>query len=240
MPPSEVSQPREVHTLHVQMQKVSPLPVLLDAAKDGKPRVLFGICAEPGAGKTTISEKLAKSVNAKYPGRCVVLAMDGFHLYRRQLSEGVAGRSPEESHARRGAPWTFDPAGLSARLQKIRSSPTECVPWPGFDHAVKDPEEGAVQVNPSAQVIIVEGLYLLYRESGWEALEHCFEQIWYLDTPPELCQARLLARHQSAWGISKEEAQRRINENDGINSLLVRGTKGKAHGLLDYQEEIPC
>jgi len=227
---------KETEFTHNKMSHttVDPLPILLEAAKDGKPRAIFGICAEPGAGKTTLADKIAKRVNHTFPGRCVALSMDGFHLYRSELSKGVAGRTPDESHTRRGAPWTFDPQKMATRLRTIINSPAHTVPWPTFDHAVKDPEEDAILVGPEVQVIIVEGLYLLLRESGWESLEGLFEQVWFLNTPPELCHERLLARHQSAWGISKEEAQQRIDQNDGINSLLVRASKNKSHGLLDH------
>ncbi|XP_019089401.1 PREDICTED: ATP-dependent kinase YFH7-like [Camelina sativa] len=44
--------------------------------------------------------------------------MDGFHLYRSQLD---AMEDPKEAHARRGAPWTFDPALLLNCLKKLRN-----------------------------------------------------------------------------------------------------------------------
>jgi uridine kinase len=38
---------------------------------------LIGVCGIPGAGKTYISQKIKNKIN-----NCVVIPMDGFHIYR--------------------------------------------------------------------------------------------------------------------------------------------------------------
>jgi pantothenate kinase len=43
--------------------------------------------------------------------------MDGFHLTKAQLQEMP---NPQAAFARRGAPWTFDPAALAQRLKMLR------------------------------------------------------------------------------------------------------------------------
>ena len=217
---------------------VDPLPILLAAAR-GPQRRLFGIAAEPGAGKTTLAGQLCADVNAVYPGACVALSMDGYHLRRAQLSEGVGGRSAEESHRRRGAPFTFDAAGLAAKLRAVREGfGAAPVAWPAFDHAVKDPVQNAVVVSPEARVVIVEGLYLLHRSDGFEALEGLLDATYYLATPFPLADARLLARHQEAWGISEAEARQRISENDGPNALLVRQGIPRATALVNSRDQL--
>ncbi|XVF80896.1 hypothetical protein PTKIN_Ptkin15bG0111800 [Pterospermum kingtungense] len=66
----------------------------------------------------------------------VVMPMDGFHLYRSQLD---AMENPEEAHAKRGAPWTFDPVLLLNCLKNLRNQGS--VYAPSFDHGVGDPTE---------------------------------------------------------------------------------------------------
>ena len=212
---------------------IDPLPLLLAAAR-GDQRVLIGLAAEPGAGKSTLAAQLCADVNAAHPGACVALSVDGFHLTRAQLTAGAAGRSAEESHRRRGAPWTFDPRAAAARLRAVRAAGASGarVAWPAFDHAVKDPEEDAVAIEPAARVVIVEGLYLLHRADGWEALEGLLDACYYVGTPFALADARLLARHQQAWGISEAEARQRIAENDGVNALLCRASIARAAGVV--------
>ena len=220
--------------------ELDPLPLLLAAAA-APGRSLFGLAAEPGAGKTTLAAQLCARVNAARPGSCVALSMDGFHLYRAQLAQGVAGRSPAEALARRGAPWTFDPAALAAKVRAVRAGyGAAAVGWPGFDHAVGDPEEGHVLVQPCVAVVLVEGLYLLHRGDGWGALEGLLDATWYLDTPPETAQQRLCARHQQAWGISAEEARQRIALNDGPNAELVRQGRARASGLVHCRSAQQC
>ena len=219
--------------------ELDPLPVLLAAAAAGQRR-LYGIAAEPGAGKTTLAAQLCALVNAEHPGRCAALSADGYHLYRAQLAQGVAGRSAAESLARRGTPWTFDAAALAAGLRAVRAGGGSAVGWPGFDHAVGDPEEGHVLVQPSVTVVLVEGLYLLHRGDGWGALEGLLDATWYLDTPPETAQQRLCARHQQAWGISAEEARQRIALNDGPNAELVRQGRARASGLVHCRSAQQC
>ena len=48
---------------------------------------------------------------------CVVVPMDGFHYYRRQLD---AFEDPAAAHARRGAPWTFDAEAFVACVRRVR------------------------------------------------------------------------------------------------------------------------
>ena len=72
----------------------------------------------------------------------------------------------------------------------------------------------------------------LARSQGFGALRTLFDEAWYLDTPPEESHRRLSARHQSAWGISEAEAERRIAVNDGINSVLVQRSSVLADALV--------
>jgi pantothenate kinase len=81
-------------------------------------------------------------------------------------------------------------------------------------------------------LVLVEGLYLLHRADGWEALEGLLDAVYYLDTPPQLAAQRLCQRHMAAWGISEAEALARIARNDGLNAQLVAGTRGSASALL--------
>ena len=217
-----------------------PSPLLhhflqLARSSSSSSRLILGIAGQPGSGKTTLASSLCSALCAELgPGSAAALSMDGFHLPRSTLAQGIGGHSPQEAFERRGCPWTFDPAGLAQALAAVRAGrdSNSSVAWPGFDHSVGDPEHGAVSVPPSAVLVLVEGLYLLHRADGWEALEGLLDAVYYLDTPPELAAQRLCKRHMSAWGISEEEALARIARNDGQNAQLVAGTRGAASALL--------
>ncbi|NEE58978.1 nucleoside/nucleotide kinase family protein, partial [Streptomyces sp. SID8455] len=77
-------------------------------AETGQRRVL-GIAGPPGAGKSTLAERLTEALE----GRAVLVPMDGFHLAGAELER--LGRAD-----RKGAPDTFDAPGYAALLRRLR------------------------------------------------------------------------------------------------------------------------
>jgi pantothenate kinase len=76
-----------------------------------------GIAGGPGSGKSTAAQEVCARINSM--AGCpvaVVVPMDGFHYYRRELD---AMADPTAAHARRGAPWTFDAAKYVACLRGV-------------------------------------------------------------------------------------------------------------------------
>nr|WP_315204213.1 nucleoside/nucleotide kinase family protein [uncultured Albidiferax sp.] len=211
-----------------------PVSLLL-ALLTGHPhrRTVIGIVGLPGSGKSTIAAQLADQVNAQAgPGTVQALGMDGFHLPRAALAQMP---DPAAALARRGSPWTFDPAGLAERIRALRSASlapgAAPVLWPGFDHGVGDPQEDAVAVGPATRLVLVEGLYLLHQGHGWK-LDGLLDTCWYLDVPMEVAMQRLVARHQAAWGFTVAQAEARLALNDRLNADTVAQTRERADGLL--------
>jgi pantothenate kinase len=198
-----------------------PAQRLLARLESAAPRWIIGLAGVPGSGKTTLAACLAEAINARTaPNTVVALGMDGFHFTKAELRQFS---NPAEAFARRGAPWTFDATALQQRLLQLRAAAGRAeTPWPGFEHAVGDPVEGAYTVLASTRLVIVEGLYLLHQADGWEAISPLFDERWYLDTPLELAMERLALRHMQAWGMTREQAEHRIATSDGLNAELVR------------------
>lgn len=197
----------------------------------GPLRRVVGLVGLPGSGKSTLADKLIAAVNAEAgAGTAVFLGMDGFHLSKAALAQMP---DPQAALARRGSPWTFDPAGLADRLRAVRSATADVtpVPWPGFEHSVGDPVEGAVQIDPAVRLVLVEGLYLLHREHGWN-LDGLLDTCWYLDVPMDVALQRLVARHQAAWGFSVSQAEARVAMNDQRNAETVLQTRARADALV--------
>jgi pantothenate kinase len=192
---------------------------------------MIALAGVPGSGKTTLASHLAEAVNARTtPNTVVALGMDGFHFTKAALRQFP---NAAEAFARRGAPWTFDAFALQQRLQLLRTSAGRVdIPWPGFEHAVGDPVEGASTVLASTRLVIVEGLYLLHRADGWEPISQIFDERWYLDTPLETALERLALRHMEVWGITRDVAEHRIATSDRLNAELVRDTAGHADWRL--------
>ncbi|MEQ1534403.1 MAG: hypothetical protein ABL923_00870 [Burkholderiaceae bacterium] len=188
-------------------------------------RIIIGVVGLPGSGKSTIAAKLVDAVNQRVNSQvAVALSMDGFHLTKAALAQFA---DPAAALARRGSPWTFDPAGLVSKLQQLRNNPAESTTWPDFQHGVGDPVSDAISVNPDTKLIIVEGLYLLHREHGWN-LAGLLDECWYLDTPMDVAMERLVKRHMASWGFSREQALDRLAMNDRLNADIVLKSRERA------------
>ncbi|MCY7307651.1 MAG: hypothetical protein LH632_16210 [Rhodoferax sp.] len=203
---------------------------LLDATPQ---RCLIGLTGVPGSGKSVFAAQLAYGLNRNLATPIAsVVGVDGFHLSRHALARFP---DPDAALARRGAPWTFDAAALARQLRLLRSpdtlASTAALAWPGFEHNAGDPIPNALAVPASAQVIFVEGLYLLHRSDGWQ-LDGLLDECWFLDTPPEVAEVRLVQRHMASWAITADAACARIASNDHFNALIVLGERSRADWLV--------
>ncbi|HEY5894000.1 MAG TPA: hypothetical protein VIT91_12285 [Chthoniobacterales bacterium] len=209
-----------------------PAQRLLSLLAPGGPRrILIGLAGLPGSGKSTFAAKLADEVN-ELAGQetMIALGMDGFHLTRAALLQLP---NPDEALARRGAPWTFDPQGMAARLQVLRDAAGRApVSWPDFKHEVRDPEEDVFTIGPDTRLVLVEGLYVLLRTGHWDAVTAAFDERWFLDIPLELALQRLAERHMTAWGLTRADAEARIAANDRLNADVVLQSRSFADWRL--------
>jgi pantothenate kinase len=210
-------------------QPVERLQQLIETCPPGQ-RIIVGLVGLPGSGKSTLANSLQTLVNRRLGHeKMLSVGMDGFHLSKKQLASLP---NPHEALARRGAPWTFDATGLAQRLRALKTSPLSTVPWPGFEHGVGDPVEGAVNIASHIPLVLVEGLYLLHDADGWN-LDGLLDECWFLDVPLPTALQRLQARHMAAWSISAEQAQARIARSDAVNAQLVHSHRMRAHALVD-------
>jgi pantothenate kinase len=213
---------------------VDPVSHLHTLMTNRSGRVMLGIAGPPGSGKSTLAAQLSERVNAVCGNEvAMALGMDGFHLSKAQLRQMP---DPELAFARRGAPWTFDAAGFVARLHLLRRA-DRVVSWPDFAHEVGDPIEDAMMVDPAVRLVIVEGLYLLHDDAGWQDAQPVFDEVWYLNTPFDVAIERLTQRHMRAWNFSRAQAEQRIAQSDGLNAELVRQSGVRANYLVDSFDE---
>lgn len=225
---------RRPHPSPIMKQLDDPIDALwqrLQAARDT--RMVVGLVGLPGAGKSTCAQQWTRAIHARCAESQMLMTMqtvgmDGFHLSRAALSQLP---DPELALARRGAEWTFDPAGLRARLQALRcrSASGEYAPvsWPGFDHAIGDPVAAALTVEASTRLVLVEGLYLLLPDADW-ALKPLFDEVWFLDIDMSQAQEQLIQRHMRAWGWDHARAQARAQASDALNAQRVWATRALA------------
>lgn len=180
-------------------------------------RRLLGLAGPPGVGKSTVAEAVVAAVG---PG-AVVVPMDGFHLAQAELER--LGRAD-----RKGAPDTFDPAGLVALLARLRPGGDDGVVYaPAFHRHLEEPVAGAVPVPPDAGLVVVEGNYLLHDDGRWAQVRPLLDECWYLEVDDDLRVERLVARHV-AHGRSPEAAREWVLRSDEANARLVAPGRERA------------
>jgi pantothenate kinase len=182
-------------------------------------RVIIGIAGVPGAGKTTLAEKLTAVLADRIGAEQVAhVPMDGFHLADVTLDRlGL--------RQRKGAPETFDALGYAALLERLRAT-EDLVYAPGFERTIEQPIAGAIPVPPSARVVVTEGNYLLVG-GDWDRAREQLDEVWFCRTPDDLRMERLLARHVR-FGKTPEFAAQWIEQTDQPNAVLIESASHRA------------
>lgn len=186
-------------------------------------RTLIALAGPPGSGKSTIAAEVARRISHEAGTSVTVVAMDGFHHPRVYLDTLP---NAAEAHARRGAHWTFDAAGVVQLVEKLHETRTQragIITAPGFDHAVKDPVADAVRIAEDTEIVILEGNWLLFDRDPWSRIPALMDDTWFVDVDPTLARQRVAARHIKA-GIEKswDAALARVDGNDTLNGEDVR------------------
>jgi len=210
--------------------QVLPVGELVDRARalaDAGPRQLLGIAGAPGAGKSTLAERIVAEVG---PAARLV-PMDGFHLAQSELVR--LGRAD-----RKGAPDTFDANGFVAVLRRLHRLEPTSVWAPAFRRDLEEPIAGAIEVPPEVRLVVTEGNYLLLRDDPWEEVRPLLHQAWFLDLDVELRLRRLTARHE-AYGKTPEQARAWALGSDEANAARVTGTADRADLVVRLADPLP-
>ncbi|KAL9058519.1 MAG: hypothetical protein Q9162_001674 [Coniocarpon cinnabarinum] len=197
----------------------------------------------------------------------VLVPMDGYHLTRAQLS---ALPDPTTAHARRGAAFTFDAEGYLELVKRLRQPITPemgSIFAPTFDHKVKDPVAGGVEIGRGVKVVVFEGNYVALEDtteaqrdadqqggdeaenskegeeeeegaSAWSRAKKLMDKVWFVDVSEERARARLVKRHVAA-GIEQDEdaAGKRADANDLVNGREIVARRGRVDEVVRSVED---
>ncbi|MEN8832054.1 MAG: nucleoside triphosphate hydrolase [Pacificibacter sp.] len=188
----------------------SLLKQIADLSRHAQTRHLVAIAGAPGSGKSTLADQLADALRAA--GQSVsVVPMDGFHLDNAILqARGMLHR--------KGAPETFDAAGFARMIDALTQRQDVVIPT--FDRARDIAIAGARIVPADADVIVVEGNYLLFDDPAWSPLADLWSLSVRLDVPFDVLRARLVQRWLDN-GYDAEAAVQKAEGNDLANARRI-------------------
>lgn len=195
------------------------------AARATEGRLLIALAGPPGSGKSTCAEQLAALLNATGTQVAAVFPMDGYHFDDSVLNA-------RGMRARKGAPDTFDVAGLRHMLERLRRNEEDEIAVPVFDRTLEIARAGARLIPRGVRVLIVEGNYLLLNTAPWSALAEYFEVSVTLRVSEDELRHRLMERWHSA-GLAAEDIQAKVETNDLPNGRTVLTHSVPADFVLD-------
>jgi pantothenate kinase len=135
--------------------------------------------------------------------------MDGYHLPRSGLSQADLRR--------RGAPHTFDIAALQADLRRLRLERKGV--FPGWDHAVKDPQPDAIRIDPNVSRVLLEGNYFLLK--SWQ-LQSLFDVTVFLSCDLAIAMQRVEDRLVDCGIVAdRVSARSQVVGNDRLNAAVI-------------------
>ncbi|OED00299.1 MULTISPECIES: nucleoside triphosphate hydrolase [unclassified Rhizobium] len=190
-------------------------------------RFLVAIAGPPGAGKSTLADKVAKALKARGES-AEVLPMDGFHMDNAVLIEkGLLKR--------KGVPDSFDVRAFLDIVKAVRAADQEVL-VPVFDRSREIAIASARIVSADHRFIVIEGNYLLLNQGKWAELEGMFDYSIMLAPPMEVLEERLWARWRG-YKLDEEAAHAKVYGNDLPNGRLILENRRPADVTIDIVQD---
>lgn len=190
----------------------------------GEGRQIIALAGPPGAGKSHTASELEAALIAKGTS-AAILPMDGYHFDDAVLNARGA-------LARKGAPDTFDVAGLWQMLHRLRQNNEPEVAVPVFDRDLEISRAGARIIPQSVDLLLVEGNYLLFDQAPWGALGAYFDVTVLVTAPEAILRERLVQRWRDA-RMTPDEITRKIEGNDLPNCREVLAKSRAADFVIE-------
>jgi pantothenate kinase len=125
---------------------------------------------------------------------------------------------PRGLRPRKGAPDTFDVAGFSHMLGRLRQNREREIAVPVFDRSIEIARAGARMIPQSVRHIVAEGNYILLKTGDWADLHRHYDTTVLIEVPESELRRRLEARWKD---LPPAEFAYKLDVNDLPNGRLV-------------------
>jgi pantothenate kinase len=193
-----------------------------------KPRVIIGIAGPTGAGKSVIAALLKVIADQQtLPFIFETLTIDAYHYPNEFLLSHASGDRPLKDV--KGRYDTYDVKKLAGDLEKFVSGNE--VSLPKYSRKLHDPVENSVTLAGKEVLLVVEGLWLLFEQAGWEMIRPFLDFVFFIESDREKAKASVVQRHVRG-GRTCAEAMKYYDEVDARNFDLVVATRSRADKVM--------
>jgi putative kinase len=191
-------------------------------------RVVIGIAGPTGAGKSVVAmlcKELARQTGLPFVLESITI--DAYHFTNQFLLSHFSNGTPLKQV--KGRFDTYDAGALAGDLRAFSSG--ETVSFPTYSRKLHEPVKNGIVVEAKNTLLIVEGLWLLYDQAGWEDIGPLLNYAVFIEADAARAREPVLKRHM-AGGRTLEDAARHYEFVDARNSELVLTTKHKADKVI--------
>lgn len=183
-------------------------------------RQIVGIAGPSGAGKSLLSVLVQTLAKDHYPNIPIyAVSIDAFHFHNNRLRAHHAdGKTLMELKGRYD---TYDIQALEDKLNRFAA--LEALSFPTYSRKLHEPVDDAIIIEEGPGILIIEGLWLLYDDHGWENIRQYLSHTYFLSSGKNSLREHTIKRH-IAGGRSEREAAEQYEQNDLKNAELVLKT----------------
>lgn len=158
--------------------------------KSGRPEQVVAVTGSVASGKSTFATHLEQSLEPAH--KVDTVSTDGFLFTTAYLRE-------KGLFERKGFPESYDRDALHAAIRSVRERPTD---FPGYSHVTFDPDPALTRTIEDPDILILEGVGFLPRESDPPA-PHEPDLMIYLDAELAHIEGWYVERFVRLWRAAK-------------------------------------
>lgn len=197
-------------------------------------RIIVFLSAPPGTGKTTVAQFLEYLSNQLSDVQSIqAIGLDGFHYHQDYIESHTVMVNGKEVSMKsvKGSPESFDIHKLERKLECLKNLN---VKWPIYDRTIHDVIENQVEVTES--IVLIEGNWLLLKETGWmDLIEKCDYSV-FIAAKEEDLKDRLVQRKVKG-GSTQESAEQFYENSDRKNIIRLMNSHWQPDTLLSMQKD---